>query len=112
MFFVMPETYKAPSKVTVIVLLEDNSTLVLTVNLQSVFLIVGFSILLRVHSQSQIKPPFATYLCFTLYCADSHNMFRPLMLAIIKCHYNHIQQVVTAPNGSVWLAYIIKIVCQ
>jgi hypothetical protein len=48
---------------------------------------------LRVYSQSQIKPPYATqYSVFTLYYINLHNMFRPLMVAILKCNYNHIQR--------------------
>jgi hypothetical protein len=44
-------------------------------------LIVGFSTLLRVYSQSQIKLPYATqFSVFTLYYINLHNMFRPLML--------------------------------
>jgi hypothetical protein len=52
------------------------------INLQT-FLIVGFSILLGVYSQSQIKPPYATqYSVFTPYYINLHNMFRPLIVAI------------------------------
>jgi hypothetical protein len=48
----------------------------------SIVLIVGFSILLRVYSQSEIKPPYATqYSVFTLYYINLQNMFRPLMVA-------------------------------
>jgi hypothetical protein len=53
--------------------------------------IVGFSILLRVYSQSQIKPPYATqYSVFPLYYINLHNMFWPLMVAILRCNYNYI----------------------
>jgi hypothetical protein len=50
-------------------------------------LIVEFSILMRVYSQSQIKSPYATqYSVFTLYYINLHNMFRPLMVAILRCN--------------------------
>jgi hypothetical protein len=44
-----------------------------------------------IYTQSQIKPPYATqYSVYTLYYINLHNMFRPLMVAILRCNYNYI----------------------
>jgi hypothetical protein len=51
-----------------------------------------------VYSQSQIKPPYTTqYSVFTLYYINLHNTFRPLMVAILRCNYNHIQRLSLLP---------------
>jgi hypothetical protein len=61
--------------------LEDYGRHVLLHDHKYTILIVGFSILLRVHSQSPIKPPYAMYLCL---CS--------LFITLISQH-------VSAPHG-------------
>jgi ferric iron reductase protein FhuF len=71
--------------------------------------------MLHVYSQSQIKPQYTTqYSVFTLYYINLHNMFRPLMVAILRSNYNHIQRLSLLPadpfeSGLVSMVYLHNI---